>query len=43
MEWRGEIVSDKNVLAGKPVVKGTKLSVEFLLGLFANGWHVRYT
>ncbi len=38
MEWRGTIVSDKNVLAGKPVVKGTRLSVEFLLGLFANGW-----
>jgi uncharacterized protein (DUF433 family) len=38
MEWRGKIVSDKNVLAGKPVVKGTRLSVEFILGLFANGW-----
>ena len=39
MEWRGKIGSDKNMLAGKPVVKGTRLSVEFLLGLFANGWH----
>jgi uncharacterized protein (DUF433 family) len=39
MDWRGKIVSDKNVLAGKPVVKGTRLSVEFLLGLFANGWN----
>lgn len=38
MEWRGTIVSDKNILAGKPVVKGTRLSVEFLLGLFASGW-----
>jgi len=38
MEWRGTIVSDKNVMAGKPIVKGTRLSVEFLLGLFANGW-----
>jgi uncharacterized protein (DUF433 family) len=38
MEWRGKIISDKEVLAGKPVVKGTRLSVEFLLGLFANGW-----
>jgi uncharacterized protein (DUF433 family) len=38
MDWRGKIVSDKNVLAGKPTVKGTRLSVEFLLGLFANGW-----
>ncbi len=39
MDWRGKIVSDKNVLAGKPVVRGTRLSVEFLLGLFANGWN----
>ena len=38
MDWRGKIVSDKNVLAGKPIVKGTRLSVEFLLGSFANGW-----
>jgi uncharacterized protein (DUF433 family) len=38
MDWRDKIVSDKNVLAGKPTVKGTRLSVEFLLGLFANGW-----
>ena len=37
MEWRGKIVSDKNILGGKPIVKGTRLSVEFLLGLFANG------
>ena len=38
MDWRGKIVSDKNVLAGKPIIKGTRLSVEFLLGLFANAW-----
>lgn len=38
MDWRGKIVSDKNILGGKPIVKGTRLSVEFLLGLFANGW-----
>jgi uncharacterized protein (DUF433 family) len=25
-------------LAGKPVVKGTRLSVDFILGLFAEGW-----
>ena len=38
MDWRGKIISDKNVLAGKPTVRETRLSVEFLLGLFANGW-----
>jgi uncharacterized protein (DUF433 family) len=26
------------VLAGKPVVRGTRLSVEFVLGLLAAGW-----
>jgi len=38
MEWRNNITSDKGILGGKPVIKGTRLSVEFLLGLFAAGW-----
>ncbi len=38
MDWREYICSDPKVLVGKPVVKGTRLSVEFLLGLFAAGW-----
>jgi len=38
MDWRKYIHSDQNVLVGKPVVKGTRLSVEFLLSLFAAGW-----
>lgn len=38
MNWKDKIVSDKNILGGKPIVKGTRLSVEFLLGLFATGW-----
>ena len=31
------IVSDPAVLGGKPVIKGTRISVEFLLELFASG------
>lgn len=31
------IVSDPAVLGGKPVVKGTRISVEFLMELFASG------
>jgi len=27
-----------DVLAGKPVVRGTRLSVEFVIGLMADGW-----
>ena len=38
MNWQSYIHSDAKVLVGKPVVKGTRLSVEFLLGLFATGW-----
>ena len=38
MDWREHIHSDPEILAGKPVVKGTRLSVNFLLELFANGW-----
>lgn len=37
MNWQEHIHVDATVLAGKPVVKGTRLSVQFLLGLFAEG------
>ncbi|GAA6742923.1 MULTISPECIES: DUF433 domain-containing protein [Thermus] len=36
--WREWIASDPGVLGGKPVVRGTRLSVAFLLGLLAQGW-----
>lgn len=32
------IVLDPKVLAGKPVIAGTRLSVEFVIGLLADGW-----
>ena len=32
------IVTDPAILVGKPVVRGTRLSVEFLIGLLADGW-----
>ena len=38
MNWHDYISSDPDILAGKPVVRGTRLSVEFILGLFAEGW-----
>lgn len=38
MGWQDYIHSDPEVLLGKPVVKGTRLAVDFLLGLFAVGW-----
>lgn len=38
MDRREYIHADPEVLAGKPVVKGTRLAVEFLLGLLGAGW-----
>ena len=38
MDWREFIVSNPDVLLGKPVVKDTRLSVDFILGLFSEGW-----
>jgi uncharacterized protein (DUF433 family) len=32
------ITLDPNVVAGKPVVRGTRLAVEFVIGLLADGW-----
>jgi uncharacterized protein (DUF433 family) len=38
MNWQEHIVSDKGVLLGKPTIKGTRLSVDHLVSLFAQGW-----
>ena len=38
MDWQTRIVIDPNILVGKPVVKGTRLAVEFIVGLLAQGW-----
>src|ERR1700749_2953420 len=35
---QGSIVLDPDVLAGKPIIRGTRLSVEFVIGLMADGW-----
>jgi uncharacterized protein (DUF433 family) len=34
------ITIDPAVLVGKPVIKGTRLAVEFIVGLLAQGWTV---
>jgi uncharacterized protein (DUF433 family) len=38
MTEHARIALDPAVLAGKPVVRGTRLSVEFVIGLMADGW-----
>lgn len=38
MDWRDRITSNPEILVGKPVIKGTRISVELILGWLANGW-----
>jgi len=37
-DWRSRITVNPEILAGKPIIKGTRISVEFILELLANGW-----
>lgn len=37
-DWKQRIVADPEVLVGKPRVRGTRLSVEFIVGRLADGW-----
>ena len=37
MDWRQHIHSDPEVLIGKPVIRGTRLSVDFILNLLTYG------
>lgn len=38
MDWKDRIIVDPDILVGKPVVKGTRLAVEFIVDLLAQGW-----
>lgn len=38
--WKERISSNPDVLAGKPVVAGTRISVELLLDFLGSGWGV---
>src|SRR6266496_1883857 len=38
MTTNERIMLDPAILAGKPVVRGTRLAVEFVIGLMADGW-----
>lgn len=37
MDWRAHIHSDPGILGGKPVVRGTRISVELVLEYLAEG------
>jgi len=36
--WENHIHSDPEILLGKPVIKGTRISVELILELYEKGW-----
>jgi uncharacterized protein (DUF433 family) len=38
MAWQDRITIDPAVLSGKPVIRNTRLSVDFILGLLGAGW-----
>ena len=38
MTWQEHIHADPAVAGGKPVVRGTRLAVDFVLDLLAAGW-----
>ena len=37
MNWRDHIHSDPEILGGKPVIRGSRISVELVLEYFADG------
>jgi uncharacterized protein (DUF433 family) len=38
MSWKDRIEIDPAVLTGKPVIRGTRLAVDLILSLLAQGW-----
>jgi uncharacterized protein (DUF433 family) len=38
MSWQDRITVDPNILVGKPIIKGTRISVEFVVDLLGRGW-----
>lgn len=40
MNWEDRIIVDSKVLVGKPIVKGTRIAVEFVVDLLGRGWTI---
>jgi len=40
MTWQNNITLDPKVLCGKPIIKGSRIAVEFVVDLLGRGWSV---
>ncbi len=38
MNWQERITLNPDILAGKPIIKGTRIAVEFIIDLLSQGW-----
>ncbi len=38
MDWQERIITDPDILVGKRLICGTRLAVEFVIDLLAEGW-----
>ena len=38
MDWQDRVTVDPKVLVGKPVIRGTRIAVELVVELLAEGW-----
>ncbi|WP_310449992.1 DUF433 domain-containing protein [Sulfuritalea sp.] len=38
MNWKDHVVVDPKVLVGKPIIRGTRISVELLMDRLSDGW-----
>ena len=38
--WKDHIETNPKILVGKPVIKGTRIAVDFILELLVQGWTI---
>ncbi len=38
MNWKEHIESNEEILVGKPIIKGTRITVEHIINLLSSGW-----
>ncbi|MBI2140300.1 DUF433 domain-containing protein [Candidatus Woesearchaeota archaeon] len=39
-DWQEHIMIDPKICAGKPIIRGTRITVDFILDLLAQGWPI---